>query len=469
MKLKGSLEDNILTLLVTSDKYAPSLLLHITPDLFSSRSYRRIAEKATEYIENYNRAAGVHIRDLLEQDLRRGEEGVVLLRILSDLDALAPDIQPEFVMSELNKFVQLRKIAMAAEAAMDAVNQGDVLKAQEAMNKSNVGVDTGRGTWLSEPEGMLKFLETREEDFFPTGIELLDRKGVRPQRKTIFLIVGSKKVGKSWWLIQMGKECIIHRKNVLHITLEMDEVYTAQRYVQAFFAATVREAKSVRFPIFKKDSLGRFADLEFDTLVPEVISNETRAKYAKRLALFKQRARLHIKEFPTGSLTVPQLRAYLDTIAQTENFVPDAVIIDYADLMFTRAENLRIDTGRLFRDLRGLSIERNFALVTAGQGNRQTDTATTVTSGMIAEDWSKAGTVDTICTISKTTAERNLGLARINVDAARHVEDKWMAMITQSYATGQFCLDSVYMSNEVQAEVKRQSGADDDGDSERGD
>jgi hypothetical protein len=79
---------------------------------------------------------------------------------------------------------------------------------------------------------------------------------------------------------------------------------------------------------------------------------------------------------------------------------------------------------------------------------------------MVAEDWSLGGTADTICTISRTQDEKDNGLARILVDKARMTRDSWLALISQSYATGQFALDSVYFSKYIAEEVDRITGTD---------
>ena len=214
--------------------------------------------------------------------------------------------------------------------------------------------------------------------------------------------------------------------------------------------------KSIRVPTFTRDSLGRCSSIEYDTLAPEIIAAGSRDKLRGKLRSI--RGKLLIKEFPTSTLTMGQYNAYLDMLERTEGFVPDLVLIDYPDLMALDTSSLRIDTGRLFRQLRGVAVARNHALVTVTQGNRSSDSARVVTTSMVAEDWSKIGTADTVLTYSQTSEERELGLARVLVAAARDQQDKYIVLISQSYATGQFCLDSVYFSKFLEEEVDRLSG-----------
>lgn len=79
---------------------------------------------------------------------------------------------------------------------------------------------------------------------------------------------------------------------------------------------------------------------------------------------------------------------------------------------------------------------------------------------MVAEDWSKIGTSDVVCTMSQTLDEKEIGLMRILVAKARRKKDKWIALITQNYETGQFCLDSCFFNKMVEAEVNKHIGAE---------
>jgi len=461
--LRGANEANVLTLLCTSDDHAPRLVLEISASIFSSRSYRRIAEVAIDYVERFGRAPGPHLIDLLEPDMRRGEEGKLMERIVGDIQKLAPALQPEYVLGELGQWLDLRHVAKAAEAALDAVDAGNLKAAQDALHRAEIKGDQTEGIFLHDPDAMLSFMQEREEDYFPLGIDVLDRMGVRPQRKEMMVAIGNKKIGKSWFLIQASKMALMHRQSVLYITLEMRQEKVARRFIMAVLAMSSREVGKIRVPVFKKDKAGKMIGLDWDELTPDAINPDRRAAIAKQLARFKARPPLLIKEFSSGSLTVPQLRAYLRYLEKTKNFKPDLLVVDYAGIMQYDEQNARLSMARNFLGLRQLCQDFNMAGLTVWQGNRTTDTAKTVTSSMASEAYKIVQDADVVITISRTGKERQLGLARILVDAGRDVEDKVMVMITQNYSTGQFCLDSVYMSKFVDAEVNRITGDGEEG------
>lgn len=461
--LVGALEENILTMLCFSEAHAAALSLMVAPDLFSTRTYRRVATKAIDYLTSYHKPPGVHLRDLLEDDLRRGDDGKLLGHVLDAMDTLAPQLQATYVLDELGKFIETRKLMTALETATDAAASGDLEKAREALFQSDLGSQKASpGLFLHDTTNVLKFLEENNElEYFPSGIKALDERRIRPFRKQLFLIIGAKKIGKSLWLIEVGKQAIMNKKSVLHISLENSEELTAKRYTQACFGYTVGKAENLRVPVFKRDQLGRFSGLDWNTLTPEVLNLANKGAAIKKLNQLKNKPRLLIKEFPTGTLTIGQLNAYLDALERQEKFKPDLILLDSVNKMSIRSDQIRTDLGRIAIQLRGIAVARNIAIVTPTHSNRAGDMAKWVSGAAhVGEDYSLLGTADTVCTISRTPAEKQHGLARILVDAARDAEDKFNVMITQNYATCQFCLDSVYMSKHLEEEVSKLSGED---------
>lgn len=469
MQLKGALEDNILTLLCWSERHCATAVLRLSPTLFSTRVYQQIAERAFEHVRRYSAPPKGHIRDLLEDDLRKGEHSKFLGRTIDAMEELAADYQEEYVVSCLDRYIQQRNIALAIEKASDALQAGDVEQAKEALYIADLGgKPASPGLWVHDPDAMLSFLEKRDENIFSSGIQIFDERGVTPARKELWIFMAPAKRGKSWHLLEIGKVNMLRGKSVLHLSLENSEEVTARRYVQALFALTKDRAKTVRTAMFTKSTTGQCTSIEYDTRTADGIEEVPRMKLADKLRAFGKRGRLLIKEFPTRTLTMPQLIAYLDMLEKTMNFRPDMIIVDYPDLMKVKTENLRVDLGTIFQELRGVGVQRNAAMVVATQGNRVSASARVVNETMVAEDYSKIGTADVVIAYSQTGEERRVGLARLLVSNARNAEDKWIALISQSYATGQFCIDSVFMNRYLESEIEKLSGNEEGPDDEVG-
>lgn len=256
------------------------------------------------------------------------------------------------------------------------------------------------------------------------------------------------------FLIHCGKRALMQRLKVLYVTLELADQMILTRCVQSLFSIPKRSDVINLSKVRRSRSTGKATALRTVQHKPKIYLQDdagVRKFLAQELSSSRFGNRignnLIIKEFPTGSLTVSGLKRYLDILESTEKFIPDVLLIDYADLMkpSTRNGELRTQLGDLYVDLRGLAVERNICLVSASQSNAKGVQSNLIDTVHAAEAFSKIGIVDVVLTLSKTKAESELNLARLFVAASRADKDKYIALITQNYDTCQFCLSSALM------------------------
>lgn len=454
--LGGSLEENVLTALVHSNILAPHIALTVKATDFSVQVYRKIATAALDYLERYRRPARMHIVDLLADDIKRGPDGEFLGDVLQQMQRLAPNLNEEYVRDSLDRFIDTQRLIIAVNSASDLLHNGNLEQAREILRAPNLLMpkDTP-GVWLHDPDKWLGFLREGEEaELFSSGIDVLDEHEVRPRRGELYAFLAASGMGKSWFLINIGKHNLLgdrSRKQVLHLTLENSLDTTLQRYTQCLLALTQHEQKQLDRHVFEdRGDPDRVHRTRTGSYVFESIRALDRDELARRLHPFHARGQLLVKHFPTSTLTFGMLNAFLDSLEQTEGFKPDLILLDYMTMMGgLDTRNLRLSIGQLGRNLRGLAEIRDCAIVTALQANRGAAGKRRVWGNMIAEDWSIHGTADTFVTYSQTPWERRTGIARILVDKARNAVDKWWCYIEQAYEIGQFCTDSAYMHKQL--------------------
>lgn len=459
--LSGALQENVLTLLCFDDQFCTLIRATITANLFESVVFRDIATQAIEFVDQFGEAIKEHLPDALEpiltgKDVRKAAS---YRRVLDNLFIAKEHINREYVVSKLHAFVRQQKFKSAIIRAVEEVEAGNIDQAEVEMTKGMNAQLTSfeMGIHLGDPKESLKFFDS-VADGIQTGIHELDKRDICPRPQEMFMFIAPPKKGKSWALTHIGKWALLQRKHVLHITLEMAEPRVAMRYIQSFFSVSKREAQ-VRTTKFVTDEQGHMLDIKFEELVRPTLNDPgIREKLASKLTReFRRRPPLIIKQFPTGALTISALNAYLDGLERFHKFIPDVIILDYPDLMKIEAANLRLDTGKIYKDLRGIAVERNVAMVVASQGNREASTAKIVTDAMVSEDYSKIATCDNVITYNQTPQEKALGLARLFVSNGRNDEDKFVVLMSQQYAIGQFCLDSTMLIHDYWDQVERLS------------
>ena len=456
VKFSGALQENILTLLCFDTEACPVILAAVDTSLFENNVYRHIADKAIAYYRKYKEAPGDHLPDLLEDKLQSYKRSEIRLytEALNDLHSTADGINRKYILDELGRFVRQQSLRQSIVGAAEELQAGNFESAerllQEGLKKRIVVFEKGMTVAEAIRTGTLY---EPTHDLIRTGIRPLDDDGICPAPGELFTVMSPPNRGKSWWLQSLGKYASLQRKRVLHLTLEMSEEKLARRYVQSFFAMT-RKPEDFDVPIITVDRNQRFTGLESKRFKrrPSLIDKSSRSRLERRSATHfgDKFNRILVKQFPTGALTTDGLLAYLEMLETEEGYIPDLLIVDYADLMKVDIANLRLDTGRIYRDLRGIAVDRNIAVATASQSNRAGEDAALLTMKNFAEDYSKAGISDNVLSYNQTKAEKEKGLARLFVTKARDERSGQTILITQSYSTGQFALDAIRMGGNPQ-------------------
>lgn len=239
----------------------------------------------------------------------------------------------------------------------------------------------------------------------------------------------------------------MQRKKVLHISLELSENRLKGRYFQTMFGILNRQTHdSILSPMFEVDSHGVFSNVDFREIEqrPSLQDGDIITVLKEKLEkLFLPQ--LVIKEFPTGTLSVEKLKAYLDNLESYFNFIPDIILLDYLDLMEMDSDKLRIDLGQTAIALRGIAGERNVAMVTVAQTNKSAEGKKLLTRKYLAEDFSKVRVSDNLITYTQTREESKKGMARLFVDKARNSPGNMVILLSQNYSIGQFCISSAIL------------------------
>ena len=451
--LLSALAENLLTLLSYDTERASIIRGTVDPSLFGG-IHRLFVARIYDHIDRYKSPPQDHLPDLFSDKIEgvNQREATLYTDIIESIHTAKDNINAEYVMSQLETFIRrqsLRSVAIELAKELqrdteDSLDKADALIA--SVGKTNLSV-FDPGTRLSDKKRALKFLDTSIAAF-PTGIPDLDKRGFGPVRKELWLGIGNTGAGKTWLLIQLAKMALVHRHNVLHVTLEQSEERATQRYMQALFSISKRN-ESLLISKFKRDDLGRPNGLDEIRIKPSFALDDPniRRKLESRIDKFGHRLlhNIFVKEFPTGALTLGHLQAYIDNLEASERFTPDIIVVDYPDLMRLDADNYRLAVDTVYKGLRGLAVSRNAAMVVVSQSHRSAAKAKLVGADNVAEAYSKIAHADTVVTYSQSKHEHQLGLARLHVAKGRNDSDKITIVITQQYGVGGFVMDSALM------------------------
>lgn len=442
------LQEQIVMLLLF-DREVGAIIANRLDEHYFDKKHDELVSTAMEYWRAYKMPPGENVYSLLSGQGKEIEAKVYFVARLKKFYE-SNYFNARFVLDQLAEFEWTQKtkehVYNFAELALAGAS-ADELKSVIS-NMAALGTETAR----VEQKSFLDLLNMSKDApvaEMTLGITPLDLRKIVPQRKELFLFVAPFKSGKSWFLVNAGVAGVIHHLRVLHVTLELSAEKTAQRYLQSMLAVP-QSANGFTLPpewnISEQGVLDREAPILADAkeVTPDLFLDD-REHFQQLLennwfSLQRWNSGLKILEFPTGSLTVDRLSSEISMLEQA-GWKPDLLIIDYADLMSVGTKDYRIALGEIYRNLRGLAVEKNLMLVTASQTNRTGAVSHNVSGVHIAEDLSKVMTADTIINYSCSSAEKEHGFARLGVHS-RSADDRVSVLITQNYHIGRFCIDS---------------------------
>jgi hypothetical protein len=451
--INKNLQENILTLLVWDKSTAPLLVSHLKPELFDNVFYRNIAEKCINFYEEYDNVIQEHLPDVLEVELEDEKKKGVYERILKNIYDNKETVNKDFVLNKLDEFLRGQQLKIDLKVSADLVISGKIEEAEARLYNSkktrvelfDPGVFFGKDLTRT-----LGFKKSIEDKMIHTGIDYLDLLQHIPTKGEVFTLLGKSGAKKSWFCIYLCKIAMLQRYKVLYVTLELDEDRVLGRTHQAFFGIASRlEDLQKENAVFETDKYGRISNIDFSRLPKLHFMTDKNIIDVLEKKLGKLRSpSLLIKEFPSGSLSINMLDAYLKNLEAYYNWIPDIVILDYLDLMDIDLDKYRIDLGRMFVEFRGMCKKRNFAGVTVAQTNRVAEGVKLITRKHIGEDFSKIKTTDILVTSNQTEFEAEHGLLRLYIDKGRNGKDGDQILISQNISIGQYCLHSALMSKD---------------------
>lgn len=497
----STMYENLLVMLVYNNEVAPKIMNVFDLDYFTDPCYRAIATEAVAYYKRWGKVPERHIVELFDSQINGKDDRIrkQYLNTILYLHANKDKVHPEYVLSKLEDYVNTELLTMTSYKIASAVRDKNMDEAFSAIkNCSKKRLEAfNEGTRLSDVEKVLDTLR-KNELYVPTGIKELNHLGICPTPGELFVFTSLTNKGKTWFLMHLARNAFHHKllngeyHNILHVSLEMSEGRLQQRYMQTFFGASKRvlekrfrsifedkhsgefvfepeiidilskpEEEQINYqPDFTFDGHGKlrakYPELEQEAFLRKVITEKIKGipmpmkedgSYGFRVAGLPH-DNLIIKEFATGSLTMESLHNYLDDLAET-GFIPDIMFVDYPDLMRLDTKYLRFELARVYRELRGIAIERHLGMVVPCQSNKAGDTAKIITARNMGEAWDKITGTDNHITYNQTIEELKIGRARLYVDKCRNDQVGDTIMIQQEYSTGQFCTNSFKMEGSI--------------------
>lgn len=374
-ELSVHLQDSIVYLTITNTKFARSVHGKLKPAYLYSKPVQFVFRVAQDYVKKFGHAIADdhdHFQDELLRKSKKLEpdKKQLVASYLSKLQEMSPPHQ-DFVMECLNDFIRSRALMGTTIEFAELVDKGRFTEAENLMydalragiRSENIGIDYLRDySTLMErgkgPERLMKFKIPIFDDAYNLCVELND----------LVIIAGPQKGMKSWFGHYMGVRGVKSGLKVLHISLENRLAICEIRYDQ-MFGAMVRSSKSQKVTIRKRVEDDRIR--RYKMVRPSVFNKKKVIKVRKAAQRFG--GELRIRKLPMGSFSPVDLENMLDYLEHFEEFMPDLVICDYADIMApVQVKSQNRDTiNEIYMYLNRIADSKSLAIITMSQMNEE--------------------------------------------------------------------------------------------------
>lgn len=428
-KYQASEERTILTAMIVSsevlDRIGRNVKLDEKP--FRDKWSNLVAKWCLEYWRTYGRSPRRAIETQFSRfaQATKDQDTVELLEsflasLSDDYKNQARETNVQYVVdlaAGLFKKVQLERMAESIEAALE---QNDADAAELAVTGYQK-IEFAATDWINpfDHDTIREALVTKEDS------TLVQFKGALGEflnaafeRDAFISFAGPEKRGKSYWLGEVTWQALRQRRRVLHYTVGDMSKNQLMRRLLVRAARRPLRSQTIEKPtrIRKKEGVASLVteSIELKRLSTAAATEAMDAVMTKTAA---KKPRLKIKCAESSTISASDIERDIADLAK-EDWVPDVVVIDYADILepepHAKGWDYRHQINETWKVLRRISQRYHILVVTATQTAATSYDTNRIKKGDFSEDKRKAAHVTGMIGINQTSDEKKLGIYRLN-------------------------------------------------------
>ena len=477
------IERKIITGFIISTEFIQQIRSNWNPRLIESSTAQVLIGWCIDYFDKYNKAPNKDIENIYTEKLRKGLDKEKAEWIEMILESLSEEYEREqfnidYLLDQTKTYFQERHLKLYIEDVSFELNQGNVLDAERlALTYNSVAKEQGKVLDPFDESAKTKIKQSfaeREKPLirFPKALgQFWNQELVRGG---FVALMGREKIGKTFLLIELAMRAVKSRCNVAFFQAgDMTELQQLRRLAiyHAGRSDQARYCNGTYVPVLdcllnqtddceediRENNTQIFKDkkqITWDMLVNAVKQNPehqvchncskikgspwlewhkptqvlTWTQAYKHLRLFKKKYKKQflLSSHANETLSISEIKSHLSIWEKQQNFVPDVIIIDYADILAPDADFSRQDfrqqQNKIWQRLRNLSQEKYCLVITATQIKAQGYGKDLLTMSDFSEDKRKFSHVTAMYGLNQTPEEKRIGLMRINELVVREAE-----------------------------------------------
>lgn len=448
IKIDPKPEQDLITGLIVSDKFIREIHPILNIKLLQIPYAKTIARWCLDYFQNYKASPKETIKDIFNSKSKNNnnfneDEAEMIEKFLSDLSEKYEDYEEfnsQFILDQSEKYLAERKLLLLADDIKTHISFSKYDEAELCVAK-HVRTERITGTSidiLKNEQAIISSVD-EEQDVLLTYPGDLGKMMGNICKGDFLSFIGPMKRGKSWWLEDFAIRCLFRHLKVLFVSMEMPQNQMMRRIYQNFLGQPKRE-KKIDIPYFDG------GNIEFKTESKKGMKTKDALKKARVITRMIKNGGFRLLCKPQRSMNVEDIKNEIYNLSYYNNFYPDAVVIDYADILapeYGALKDVRNRIDETWSACRSLAQEINGIVVTVSQSTRGTFSKD-VSPEEVAEDIRKMAHITHMFALNQTKEEKKQMVMRLGALAVRNEEfqiDDEVVVLYQ-YGIGKAYLDS---------------------------
>jgi len=436
-KINSRIEEKIVTAMITSKDYLIQIVPVLDINLFSAEHFRTIAQWCIKYFNKYQKPPEQHIENIFHSWMgkTKAKEETIdsiqeILEILSDNYEQEKSINIPYLLDETCEYFQLQKIERLRDSLEMSLLQNDPSIAESALNLHSKTVSSEIcGIDILRDEQALKraFADAQEPLFSMGNTDLNFFFAHTLARDNLIGILGREKIGKTYWCVELVIRALMNRKKVALFEVgDMSESQIIKRIGMRLVEKPMYKKhceepirKPVKIEKRKDGSIKvKYKTKTFDKVITEKDTKEAFKKFTRRFAHSPEHVYYMTSIHSNFSVNISDINNILNSWELRHDFVPDVIIIDYADILadepntmgYTRRDKENVK----WMALRRLSQERHCLVIAPTQADAGSYTINTLTASNFSEDKRKLAHVTGMIGLNQNEEDWRRSIMRLN-------------------------------------------------------
>mgnify|MGYP001282223031 CR=1 FL=1 len=445
-------ERKILTQMIVDSAFLKQMIEIIDVRLFESAFVQRVGGWVTEYYNFTEEAPEKNIQEIYIQKRKEISSEDEIDLIGEFLSALSKDYERgkiqnlDYSVNNAVFYFKKQSIKNLRQRLQDALDAEDMTAAENIIGQyRRVEKITGQGVdLLNDAKAIRDAFNEEFEYLFHMPGDL--GKAIGPLNRGDFIAyVGPPKRGKTFWMLETAWRPVFKGLKVFFASLEMQKPQMVRRAWQAF-TGQPKHSGEVEIPYFINTDDDNMVEISYKKVKKNGVGNLPVEDLQKKYKRASRGGNLKIVCYPAGCASVNTIEQTLSNFETYENWIPDVIVVDYADLLQPDAKirEYRHQIDGVWKELRAMAQKRNCLVVTGSQAGRQTLDRDAKSSD-VSEDIRKVAHVTCLIVLNQTPEEKKQKFMRLGIAAQREgAPEHSEVVVLQNLEIGRPCLDTRY-------------------------